>query len=54
MTYEELTIKQVNEIKSLKDTCKNIGEWKKAMRDKAIELGISDQDVLKANRSLII
>lgn len=51
MTYEDLTIKQIREIKSLKETCKTIGEWKKAMREKALELGITDQDILKANRS---
>ena len=51
MKYEDLTIKQINEIKNLKNTCKTIGEWKAAMREKAINLEISDQDVLKANRS---
>jgi hypothetical protein len=51
MIYEALTIKQVEEIKGLKDSCKTIGEWKTAMREKARELGISDQDILKANRS---
>lgn len=51
MKYEDLTIKQVNEIKNLKNICKTIGEWKKAMREKAREFGISDQDVIKANGS---
>lgn len=51
MKYEDLTIKQVNEIKGLKDSCTTMDEWKHAMRNKALELGISDQDILKANRS---
>lgn len=51
MKYEDLTIKQINEIKDIKNQCSTIGEWKKAMRKKAIELGLSDQDILKANRS---
>ena len=50
MKYEDLTVKQINEIKGLKNSCKTIGEWKKSMRDKALKLGISDQDILKANR----
>jgi hypothetical protein len=51
MKYEDLTIKQISEIKSLKEICKTIGEWKRAMKSMARELEISDQDILKANRS---
>ena len=50
MKYEDLTLKQVQEIKGLKKTCSTIGEWKTAMRNKASELGLSDQDILKENR----
>lgn len=51
MKYEDLSIKQIHEIKSLQSTCKTIGEWKRDMRSMAQKLEITDQDILKANRS---
>lgn len=51
MPYDDLTIHQINEIKNLKNVCNTIGEWKKAMREKAIELGVTEAIVLQANRS---
>lgn len=51
MLYEDLTIHQINEIKNLKNVCNTISEWKKAMREKAIEFGITEAIVLEANRS---
>ncbi len=50
MEYEDLPIKGINEIKDLKQASANIGEWKRVMRTKAVELGISDKDILRANR----
>lgn len=50
MNYEDLTLKQINEIQDLRNTCKTFGEWKEAMRKKAQELGISDQVILRASR----
>lgn len=50
MKIEDLTLKQVDEIKELKNSCKTIGEWKAAMRNKAEDLGLSDQDILAVNR----
>jgi hypothetical protein len=51
MKYEDLTLRQIQEIKDLKNECTTIGEWKIAMINKAAELGISHDDILKANRS---
>jgi len=51
MKYEDLPLRQIQEIKDLKNDCMTIGEWKTAMANKAKELGISHDDILKANRS---
>ena len=51
MNYEDLTVRQIREIKNLKNSCKTIGDWKEAMRIKAEELQLSHDDILKANRS---
>ena len=50
MVYEDLPIVQIIRIKDLKNTCATIGEWKTAMSALAIELNISESDILKANR----
>jgi hypothetical protein len=51
MNINDLTLKQVAEIKNLKNTCKTIGDWKRAMKIKAEELELTDQQILAMNRS---
>lgn len=53
MEINDLTLRQVEEIKNLKDTCKTISEWKIAMKAKAEELGLTDQQILTVNRKLL-
>ena len=50
MKYEDLTIKQITEIKEVKNKCTTIGEWKRLLREKAVELGLTDSEILAAYR----
>lgn len=51
MKYEDLTIKQIDEIKDIKNKYPKIFDWKEKMHAKAQELGLTDSEILKANRS---
>lgn len=51
MKYEDLTLKQIQEIKNIQHETKSIMEWKIKMHAKAVELGLTDREIIDANRS---
>ena len=50
MSKEKITIKQINEIQNLYRKDKKIGVYKREMREKAEELGLTHREILGISR----
>ena len=44
--YLKLTMANVDEIRSIQNEAKNIGDWKRLLKEKAVKFGLSDREAI--------
>lgn len=44
--FMKLTMTNIQEIRSIENVAKNIGEWKTLLKEKAIKFGITDREAI--------
>lgn len=44
--FMKLTMTDIEEIRSIENVAKNIGEWKSLLKEKAIKFGLTDREAI--------